>query len=162
MVRSSAAQRGFTLVELLITLAILGLLAGLAVPTIEIVAQRKKEQELRAALREIRSAIDAYKLAVDEGKIAIQQNESGYPPRIEMLYEGVLDNSDPTRKKKIFFLRQLPRDPFYPDRSAPPAQTWLKRSYASDYNDPKEGADVYDVRSLSSDVGLNGVPYKEW
>ena len=154
--------RGFTLIELLVTLAILGLLAALAVPTLEMTAKRHKEQELRSALREIRSAIDAYKKAADEGKIERKADESGYPPSLDVLYQGVLDAGDPEKKRKIYFLRRLPRDPFYPDGSASAAETWGKRSYESDYDRPQKGKDVYDIYSYAPGEGLNGVPYREW
>ena len=159
---SISTARGFTLVELLITLAILGLLASLAVPTIQITFKRQKEHELKSALREIRHAIDAYKLAVDANKISHKADESGYPPDLTLLYKGVEDASDPSHKKKIYFLRRLPRDPFYPDSTAAPDQTWGKRSYESDYDHPKEGQDVYDIYSYAPGEGLNGIPYKDW
>lgn len=153
---------GFTLIELLVTLAILGLLAALAVPTLEMTSKRHKEQELRNALREIRTAIDAYKKATDEGKVERKADESGYPPSLDVLYQGVLDASDPEKKRKIYFLRRLPRDPFYPDGSAGATETWGKRSYESDYDRPQEGRDVYDIYSYTPGEGLNGVPYREW
>lgn len=158
---SAVFRRGFTLIEILITLAILGLLAGLAVPTLELVVKREKEQELRAALRDIRQALDAYKKAADEGKITRKADESGYPPNLDVLYQGVQDATDP-QKKLIFFLRRLPRDPFYPDGSVAAAATWGKRSYESEYDRPREGRDVYDVYTLSPELALNGTPYREW
>jgi general secretion pathway protein G len=158
---SWSQYRGFTLIEILIALAILGLLAGLAAPTLELVVKRGKEQELRTALRDIRQALDAYKKAADEGKIARKADESGYPPNLDILVQGVQDATNP-EKKLIFFLRRLPRDPLYPDGSVPAASTWGKRSYESDHDRPREGRDVYDVYTLSPDTALNGTPYREW
>lgn len=143
-------------------MAILGLLSALAVPSLEIVVKRHKEQELKNALMEIRTAIDQYKQAVDQGKVTREADESGYPPNLNVLYQGVLDMTDPNNQKKIYFLRRLPRDPFYPDNSANEAATWGKRSYESSYDSPHEGKDVYDIYSMSPELGINGIPYKKW
>ena len=153
--------RGFTLIELLIVVAIVAILATGLLPLAELAHQRSKEQELHAALRDIRTAIDAYKQAVDEGRVARKADESGYPPSLEVLAGGVADEKDPG-KSKIYFLRRVPRDPFFVDGDTPAHKTWGLRSYDSPPDEPKEGQDVFDVYSLSEKKGLNGVAYKKW
>ncbi len=153
--------RGFTLIELVITLAIVGLMATAAMPLAQLVAQREKEADLRAALREIRAGLDAYKFAADTGRVKMEVGASGFPPDLKSLYVGVEDTSSPTGVK-IYFLRRIPRDPFFPDGSVAAEETWGLRSYASPPEDPQPGDDVYDVHSLSTGKGLNGVPYREW
>jgi general secretion pathway protein G len=153
--------RGFTLVELVVTLAIIGLLVSAAMPLAQLVSQREKEADLRAALREIRAGLDAYRLASDSGHIQKQLGSSGYPPDLKSLYMGVEDISNPTKVMQ-YFLRRIPRDPFFPDGSVAAEDTWALRSYASPPDDPQPGDDVFDVHSLASGKGLNGVPYREW
>lgn len=156
-------QPGFTLIELVITVAIIGLLSTLAVPMAELAVKRVKEQELRWNLREIRNAIDAYKQAVDDGRIVVSADQSGYPPTLKTLVDGVEDAHSPDDKKaRIYFLRRIPRDPLDADTSKAPEDTWGKRSYASPPDAPEEGDDVFDVYSLSKDTGIDGVPYKQW
>jgi general secretion pathway protein G len=157
----SKNQDGFTLIELLVSLAIMAVLATLAVPIAQIARQRVQEQDLRFALREIRQGIDAYKRASDEGRIAKQVVDSGYPPDLEVLVAGVVDQRDP-RRNKLFFLRRIPRDPTNSNPDTQSSVSWGKRSYASEVDNPSEGADVYDVYSLTEKTGLNGVPYKKW
>jgi general secretion pathway protein G len=152
---------GFTLIELVITVAIVGVLAMMAVPLMEVTAQRNKETELRTALRQIRGAIDAYHQAVLDKKIQVAADASGYPPDLESLVKGVTDVTSPGGKK-MYFLRRLPRDPFHVDAGASAGETWGKRAYSSPPDEPHEGEDVFDVYSLSEKKGLNGVAYREW
>ena len=154
-------SRGFTLIELMVTVAIVALLAGIGLPLAELTVRRHREQALHAALREIRTALDAYKLAVDQGRIRKSADQSGYPESLDALVLGVEDARSPERKK-IYFLRRLPRDPLFPEAEARAADTWGKRSYASPPDAPSEGADVYDVYSLATGLGLNGVAYRDW
>jgi general secretion pathway protein G len=154
------AARGFTLIELVVTLAIVGLLAAIAAPLAETVMRRSREQDLKAALMEIRNAIDAYKDAADGGRVAKAASESGYPATLDVLVNGVADRQS-AGGAKVYFLRRIPRDPFA-DASLSPAQTWALRSSDSPPDAPKPGKDVFDVRSLSAGRGLDGTPYREW
>lgn len=153
-------QRGFTLVELLVTLALIALVATVALPMAELAIQRNKETDLRTALRQIREAIDAHKQAADEGRIVLRPGDSGYPRSLTALVEGVEDAKSPTRTK-IHFLRRIPRDPFA-DPTLLPELTWGLRSYKSPPDNPRPGEDVFDVFSRSLEFGINGVPYREW
>jgi general secretion pathway protein G len=155
-------NRGFTIIELVITVGIISLLATAVVPSAQLVYQRERESELRVALRTIRGGLDAYKIAWDMGRIKKELNQTGYPPGLQSLVDGVDDAASAKTGVKIYFLRRLPRDPFWPDATTPAADTWLLRSYASPLDDPQPGDDVYDVHSRSSRTGLNGVAYHDW
>jgi general secretion pathway protein G len=153
--------RGFTLIELVITVAIVAVLASVAMPLNELTQQRAREQDLRRALREIRTAIDAYKQASDEGRIVKRVGESGFPKRLQDLAEGVEDQKNP-KHERMYFLRRVPRDPFAADPERPAADTWGKRAYSSPPEDPRDGEDVFDVYTLAAGKGINGRLYKEW
>ena len=154
--------RGFTILELVITVGIVSLLATAAIPSAQLVWQREREHELRLALRTIREALDAYKLASDTGRIKKELNKTGYPPDLQSLVDGVDDAASPKEGVKLYFLRRVPRDPFWPDATTQAADTWGLRCYASPPDDPQPGDDVYDVYSRSSRAGLDGVPYRDW
>ena len=153
--------RGFTLIELVVTLALLGLMAAMVLPLAEVAVQRQHEQQLREALREIRTAIDRYRLASDQGLIQRKVGESGYPPDLQTLVTGVPNQTSPT-KEPLFFLRRIPRDPFNTDGRLSAAATWGLRSSASSADAPSQGSDIFDVISSAKGNGLNGVPYSEW
>lgn len=153
-------RRGFTLIEMVITVAIMAILATAALPLTELTVKRSKEQELRASLRQIRDAIDEYRRSYEEGRIKRSPDETGYPKTLMSLVEGADDIRSPT-PRKIYFLRRLPRDPFA-ENGVPAEDSWGLRSYASSAEDPQPGDDVYDVFSLSNDKGMNGIAYREW
>lgn len=155
------AIRGFSFIELLASLAIMAVLLLIAVPSAQVAVQRHREVELRTALAQIRGAIDQYKKASEQGRILVEAGESGYPPNLLVLTEGVMDISSPKRSK-MYFLRKFPREPFYRGQARANAETWGLRSYQSPPDDPSEGDDVFDVFSMSERVGLNDIPYREW
>ena len=154
-------QRGFTFVEIVVSLAIIAVLTSICLPLAEVSVQRKKEEQLRVSLRQIRGALDAYRQAFDEGRVKREAGDSGYPKSLRTLVDGIED-AQSASGGKLYFLRRMARDPFFPDAAAQPEQTWGKRSYASPPNAPKEGKDVYDVYSLANGKGLNGIAYREW
>jgi general secretion pathway protein G len=151
---------GFTLIELVVALAVLALLAQSAAALSSLAARRTQEQELRTALRQIRSALDEHKALADAGRIARAADASGYPRRLMDLVEGVPDLRS-ARGERIVLLRRLPRDPLA-DRSLPAEATWGLRSADSPWNDPRPGRDVFDVYSLHPGSGLDGRPYRSW
>ena len=152
--------KGFSLVELLAVVAIMSILATIGLPLMELSQRRTQEEDLRRSLREIRTALDQYKRLVDTGRIAQPAGGSGYPPNLEVLVDGVDDAQSP-KAAKLYLMRRLARDPLAP-ADQPAARTWALRSYASPPDDPQPGVDVFDVRSMSTAVGLNGVPYAQW
>lgn len=152
---------GFSLVELLVVVAIMAVLASIGLPLAELSHRRSQEEDLRRSLREIRTAIDNYKRMVDLGRIARPVGGSGYPPSLEVLVEGAPDAQSP-RQERLYFLRRLPRDPFAPTSIESASDTWGLRSYNSPPDDPQPGRDVFDVYSKATGKALDGSGYRSW
>ena len=145
-------ERGLTLVELLITVAILGILATAAVPIARFQIKRQKERDLHYALWQMRDAIDKYKDAADKGAIMTKVDSQNYPPDLETLVTGV-----DIQGKKVKFLRHIPIDPM----SGKPE--WGLRSMQDDpHSDTYGGQSVFDVYSKSQGTALDGTKYEDW
>ena len=157
---------GVSLVELVVTLVILSILAGVVLPSAQMTARRTKELELKRNRRMIRTALDDFKRkydeAVTEKKITPSLNEmqSGYPKTLKMLVEGY--DFGGLTKSNAKFLRRIPTDPFNP-AGVKEEEQWGLRSY-DDKPDSTiwGGQDVYDVYSLSEETAIDGTKYKDW
>jgi len=157
-------RSGLSLIELIVTIAILSILASLAMPLAQNTAKRMKEAELRRNLRSMRTAIDdfkkSYDKAVTEGKLPSTLDKSGYPENLKQLVEGYDFGGLYSTKKK--FLRRVPVDPFNPPEKGE-EPLWGLRSYADDpESDIWGGEDVFDVYSLSKEAAIDGTSYKDW
>ncbi|HME99213.1 MAG TPA: type II secretion system protein [Terriglobia bacterium] len=147
--------RGFTLLELMMSVMIISILVGLAVPLARNSIKREKEVELRVALREMRTAIDKYKDAADRGFIMVKVDTEGYPEKLQDLVDGV--QMVGAVDKKLKFLRRIPKDPMTNSTE------WGQRSYQ---DDPKAtswgGQNVFDVYTKSEGTAFDGTKYNEW
>jgi general secretion pathway protein G len=140
--------RGFSMIELM------AVLPGAGAPR-----ARARARALQRALWQIRDAIDAYKRLSDNSGVPRPPEQSGFPPTLAALAQGVPDPKAGNRL--VYFLRSVPRDPFAPP-DLPADQTWGLRSFQSAADTPTPGADVYDVYSKAPGTGLNGVPFRAW
>ena len=147
-----SGEKGLTLVELIVTAAILGILASAAVPIARFKVQRDKERELRYELWQMRDAIDHYKDAADKGAFMTKVDSQNYPPDLDELVKGV-----DVQGKKVKFLRKIPIDPMTGKAE------WGLRSMQDDPDsDSYGGQSVFDVYSKSDGTALDGTKYKDW
>ena len=153
--------RGFTIIELLVVMAILGILSVAIMPLSEMLVTSQKERELKQALWEIRSAIDEYKKVVTSVDNAVPNSAAGYPPNLQVLVDGITHPKPEAGGRHVYFLRTMPRDPFA-DKALPADQTWRLRSFTSPSEKPAPGAEVFDVHSSSDGEALNGSRYAKW
>ncbi len=160
MILSTSKKRGFTLVELLVTLTIVSILALAVLPLAKTAVKREREITLRRNLRMMREAIDAYKKLADERAFEFDEDTEGYPPDLEILVEGVeaeIEDEGEKVTKIIKFLRRIPKDPMTNSFD------WGLRSYQDDSDsDFWGGENVYDVYTKSPGTALDGSKYKEW
>jgi general secretion pathway protein G len=147
-----AGERGLTLVELIVTVAILAVLASAAMPIAMFKVKREKERELRYDLWQMRDAIDKYKDAADKGAFQTKLDSQNYPPDLETLVNGV-----DVQGKKVRFLRHIPVDPMTGNAE------WGLRSMKDDpTSDSYSGDSVFDVHSKSQGTALDGTKYSDW
>lgn len=156
--------RGLTLIELLVTLAILSILAAAALPYAELTVRRDKELELRSSLREVRLAIDSFHEDWVAGRITHTDDTSsadGYPKTLQVLVDGVDTGRAAGGKRR--YLRRIPRDPFAANQTGDRAGQWVMRGYQDDPDALTwNGKDVYDIHSASNQTAIDGTHYKDW
>ncbi len=152
--RRRGSQAGLTLLELILTCAILLILSTAALPIARYAVIREKEATLRHNLDEIRDAIDRYKDAADHNQIRVEMGSEGYPPDLETLVNGVpLGTGD----KKIHFLRKIPVDP------TTGRADWGLRAVQDDPDSRHwSGKNVFDVYSQSTSTAMDGTKYSDW
>ena len=145
-------ERGLTLVELIVTVAILTILATAALPLVRFQVKRQRERELHYDLWMMRDAIDKYKDAADRGAFQTKVDSQNYPPDMDTLVNGV-----DVQGKKLKFLRKIPVDPMtgQPD--------WGMRSMQDDPDSESWGGQsIFDVYSKSQGTALDGTKYSTW
>jgi general secretion pathway protein G len=144
---------GFTLAELVMVVALVAVLSSMVLPVAKFTVKRRKEVELRLALRQVRTAIDEYKRLSDQGMIPVKIGGEGYPESLDELVEGVEIVGQETERR---FLRRIPTDPMTRD-------DWELRSYQDDMDATSWGGEnVYDIRTSSEGIAIDGTKYAEW
>jgi len=146
---------GFTFIELMISIAVLGLLAAVAMPLVEVSVARTREMELRRTLRKMREGIDQFKLEYDKARTNVVDAKNDFKKRLSADRSGYPLTLDEMVETKI--LRRIPRDPMSPDGK------WILRSFSDNPESSlSDGKDVYDIRSASKAVALDGTTYDTW
>jgi len=151
MIRRGSA--GYTLAELVMVVALIAVLSAMVLPVAKFTVKRRKETELRLALRQVRTGIDEYKRLSDQGMIPVKIGGEGYPESLDELVEGVEIVGQETKRR---FLRRIPLDPMTHDE-------WVLRSYQDDMDSTMWGGEnVYDIRTSSEGIAIDGTKYAEW
>jgi general secretion pathway protein G len=125
-------KKGFTLIEMLIVIMVMGVLLSIALPQYKVALIQSREATLKADLFHFRDAIDQYQ--IDKGH---------YPATLDAL---VTDG----------YLRAIPPDP------VSGAADWREVPSEPDPDSPQDVPGVQDVKSSSSGTSLSGTPYSEW
>jgi general secretion pathway protein G len=146
---------GLTFIELLISVAVLGILASVAMPLVQVSVTRTRELELRRTLRKVREGIDQFKAEYDKARTNVKDARDVFKKRVSVDRTGYPLALDEMVETKI--LRRIPRDPMTPDGK------WVVRSFSDNPDSSlSDGKDVYDVRSASKAVALDGTTYDTW
>jgi general secretion pathway protein G len=146
---------GVTLIELLVVVAILGILAGVALPLAQVTAIRTRELELRRNLRNVRQGIDQFKAEYDKARANVRDARDAFKKKVSVDRTGYPLTPDEMVETKI--LRRVPRDPMTADGK------WVARSFSDNPESSLSDAkDVYDIRSASKTVALDGTTYDTW
>ncbi len=147
---------GFTLVELALTVGLLAVMAGMALPVAHTLERRARELELRQDLRMMRRAIDAYHYTCSVVPTAKRNaTAEDWPEDLDVLVEGL--DLGLAKEVKVKFLRRIPRDPMTGK------DEWGKRSNKQDADETTwDSVNVFDVYSLAEGKALDGTSYRDW
>lgn len=153
--RRRAGPCGLTLIELVVSIAVLGVLAVAAMPLAQVSATRTRELELRRSLRKIREGIDQFRAEYDKARGNARDARPAFKPKVSVDRTGYPLTLEELVEMKI--LRRIPRDPMTPEGK------WVTRSFSDNPESSlSDGKDVYDIRSARRAVALDGTTYDTW